>query len=170
MVTFQCSLASPDLVAPNHSWDRSSSSLARILVIEDNPGDVFLLRRALGATAEHFELKVLVDGEEALTFVQEHRLGLHPPDPCVIVLDLHLPKYDGMAVLRAIKRAPALEHIGVLVLSGFVGSDEMQALLELGVRRHSRKPSSLSEFETLAEEIIALCKEGLERALEPKNA
>jgi CheY-like chemotaxis protein len=140
---------------------RVSSSPPRILIIEDNPSDVFLLRHALDAIGEPFDLRVLTDGEEALKFVQEHRLGLHPPDPCVIVLDLHLPKYDGMAVLGAIKRAPALEHIGVLVLSGVVSSEEMQELLKLGVRRHSRKPSSLSEFQALAEEIIALCKQGV---------
>jgi CheY-like chemotaxis protein len=137
---------------------RVSSSPPRILIIEDNPSDVFLLRHALDAIGEPFDLRVLTDGEEALKFVQEHRLGLHPPDPCVIVLDLHLPKYDGMAVLGAIKRAPALEHIGVLVLSGVVSSEEMQELLKLGVRRHSRKPSSLS------------ASRGSERALEPRKA
>jgi len=158
------------LIAANHSWDQSGASPARILIIEDNPGDVFLLRHALESLGEPFELKILTDGEEALTFVREHRLGLHPPDPCVIVLDLHLPKYDGMAVLRAIKHAPALEHIGVLVLSGVVSSEEMQELLKLDVQRHSRKPSSLSEFQALAEEIIALCKKGLERALELRDA
>jgi CheY-like chemotaxis protein len=147
-----------------------SSPPARILIIEDNPGDVFLLRHALEAIGEPFELKILTDGEEALLFVREHRLGLHPPEPCVIVLDLHLPKYDGMAVLRAIKHAPALEHIGVMVLSGVVSSEEMQELLKLDVQRHSRKPSSLSEFQTLAEEIIALCKQGLERALALRDA
>jgi two-component system, chemotaxis family, response regulator Rcp1 len=148
---------------------KGSSPPARILVIEDNPSDIFLLRNALEVVGEHFELKVLADGEQALQFVQEHRLGLHPPDPCVIVLDLHLPKYDGMVVLRAIKRAPALEHIGVLVLSGLVSDKEMQELLALGIQSHSRKPSSLAEFQALGEEIIALCKKGLERALEPKN-
>jgi two-component system, chemotaxis family, response regulator Rcp1 len=148
---------------------RAPSLPARILIIEDNPSDVFLLRHALDAIGEPFELTILTDGEKALKFVQEHRLGMHPPDPCVIVLDLHLPKYDGMAVLRAIKRAPALEHIGVLVLSGVVSSEEVQELLKLGIRRHSRKPSSLSEFQALAKEIIALCKQGLERALELRN-
>ena len=160
---------SHSLVAANRSWEGSLASPARILVIEDNPGDVFLLRHALEAVGEHFELKVLADGEEALKFVQEHRLGLPPPDPCVIVLDLHLPKYDGMVVLRAIKRAPALEHIDVLVLSGLVSDKEMQELLTLGIQSHSRKPSTLAEFQALAEEIMALCKKGLERALEPKN-
>jgi len=148
----------------------ASQSPARILIIEDNPGDIFLVRHALGTTGESFELKVLADGEEALRFVQEHRLGLHPPDPCVIVLDLHLPKYDGMAVLRAIRRAPALEHISVLVLSGVVSPEETQELLELGVQAQARKPSSLAEFQLLAEEIIALCKKGLAPALEAENA
>ncbi|HTD42981.1 MAG TPA: response regulator [Bryobacteraceae bacterium] len=149
---------------------KGSSLPARILVIEDNPSDIFLLRRALEGVEEHFELKVLADGEEALKFIQEHRLGLHPPEPCVIVLDLHLPKYDGMVVLRAIKRAPALEQVDVLVLSGLASDEEKQELLDLGVQSHSSKPTSLAEFRALAEEIIALCKKGSERALEPKNA
>jgi two-component system, chemotaxis family, response regulator Rcp1 len=153
-----------------HHGLKTTSSPARILIIEDNPGDVFLLRHALETIDDNFELKVLADGEQALRFVQEHRLGLHPPDPCVIVLDLHLPKHNGMAVLHAVKRAPALEHIGVVVLSGLVSNEETQELLALGVRRHSRKPSSLAEYQALAEEIIALCKKGLERALELKNA
>jgi len=70
---------------------------------------------------------------------------------------------------RAIKRAPALEHIDVLVLSGLVSDKEIQELLTLGIQSHSRKPSTLAEFQALAEEIMALCKKGLERALEPKN-
>src|SRR5258706_14280800 len=107
-----------------HHGLKAASSPARILIIEDNPGDVFLLRHALETIDENFELKVLADGEQALRFVQEHRLGLHPPDPCVIVLDLHLPKHDGMAVLRALKRPPALEHIGVLLLSRLVTAQE----------------------------------------------
>jgi two-component system, chemotaxis family, response regulator Rcp1 len=121
-----------------HHGPKAASSPARILIIEDNPGDVFLLRHALETVDEDFELKVLADGEQALRFVQEHRLGLHPPDPCVIVLDL--PKHDGMAVLRAVKRAPALEHIGVLVLSGLVSEEETQELLALG--RQSALPQA----------------------------
>src|SRR6266404_1552719 len=107
-----------------HHGPKAASSPARILIIEDNPGDVFLLRHALETIDENFELKVLADGEQALQFVREHRLGLHPPDPCVIVVDLHLPKHDGMAVLRALKCAPALEHIGVVVLSGLASAEE----------------------------------------------
>jgi CheY-like chemotaxis protein len=71
-----------------------------------------------------------------------------------------------MSVRRAIRRAPALEHISVLVLSGVVSREETQQLLELGVQAQSPKPSSLAEYQALAEEIIALCKKGLERALE----
>ena len=57
--------------------------------------------------SEDYELEILKNGEEALRFVREHRTGIRQPEPCVILLDLHLPMYDGMAILRAIREAPA---------------------------------------------------------------
>jgi len=83
---------------------------ARILVIEDNAYDIVLLRHALDQQGEDYELEILSDGEQALQFVREHRTRAREPEPCVILLDLYLPAYDGMAVLRAIRQAPALEQ------------------------------------------------------------
>jgi len=83
---------------------KSGERPARIVVIEDNPADVDLLRYALDRQGEAYELEVLGDGEQALQFVHEHRTGKRDPEPCVIILDLHLPKYDGLEVLRAIKK------------------------------------------------------------------
>src|SRR5712671_5847759 len=86
---------------------------AKILIVEDNPADILWLRHALDQQGEKYDLQVLLDGEAALRFVDEHRTGLREPEPCVILLDLHLPKYDGIEVLRAVKRVPALAHIHV---------------------------------------------------------
>ena len=93
-------------------------SAARILMIEDNDADIQLLSFALDQQEEDYELEILNDGEAALRFVQEHRTGIRQPDPCVILLDLHLPRYDGVAILRAIREAPPLEHLKVIVLTG----------------------------------------------------
>src|ERR1700760_3163041 len=95
----------------------SSTNAARIAVIEDNASDVRLLRHALDELGEPYEFEVLRDGEEAMQFVEQHRLGIRKPDPCVIVLDLHLPRYDGTAVLQALRAAPSLGHIRVIVLT-----------------------------------------------------
>jgi CheY-like chemotaxis protein len=81
---------------------------ARVLVIEDNESDIGLLRHALDQQGEKYELEILSDGEQALQFVHEHRTGVREPEPCVILLDLHLPLYDGMAILRAISPSPGV--------------------------------------------------------------
>src|SRR6478609_9559285 len=91
----------------------STMQAARIVIIEDNEGDIQLLRLALDEQKEAYELEILKDGEEALRFVQEHRSGIREPEPCVILLDLHLPRYDGIAILHAIRGTPPLEHIKI---------------------------------------------------------
>ena len=130
---------------------------AKILVIDDNEADILLLRDALDQQGANYELEILIDGEEALRFDSENRTGIREPHPCVILLDLHLPRYDGMAILRAIREAPALEHIHVLILSGLVTPQQEIEIASLGAV-YRRKSSSLDDLLELAAEIIAICK------------
>src|ERR1035438_1128799 len=97
--------------------DATAEKPAQILIIDNNRGEVQGLRGALTECGEPYELSVLQDGEAALRFVADHRSGLRQPEPCVIVLDLDLPKHDSLAVLAAIRAEPALSHIRVLVVS-----------------------------------------------------
>jgi CheY-like chemotaxis protein len=129
----------------------------KILIIDDNEIDIFLLRKALDQQGEDYELEILIDGEEALRFVRENRTGIREPHPCGILLDLHLPRYDGMAILRAIREAPALEHIRVLILSALATPQQEIEIASLG-GTYRRKSSSLHDLVKLAEEIIAICK------------
>ena len=131
---------------------------ARIVVIDDNPADVLLLRLALDQEHEDYELEILKDGEEALQFVQDHRKGVREPEPCVIVLDLNLPLYDGMELLRAIRNAPPLEHIHVVVWSALLRPDQEVEVTSLGAI-YKAKPVGLSKLAELASEIMAICKD-----------
>ena len=124
-------------------------------MIDDNEGDIGLLRHALDKQGEEYELAILRDGEQALQFVYGHPSGVR--EPCVILLDLHLPCYDGMTILRAIRQAPALEHIHVVVLSGLASSPQLAEIASLGAA-YKTKPSTLDELVELAAEIIAICK------------
>lgn len=132
---------------------------ARIVVIEDNWDDVRLLQHALSGHGKPYELKVLRDGEEALRFIHHHRNGGRDSEPCVIVLDLHLPRYDGMAVLRAIKSEPALSHIHVVVLSSVVTPEEERQMTRIGVRLYQNKPMTLQALTTMAGQILEICGE-----------
>lgn len=127
----------------------------QIVIIEDNPADIRLLRQALDHQAKPYTIEVLTDGETALRFLRENcPLGEHP---CLIVLDLHLPRYDGAEVLRAIRRTPNLSHVDVAVLTTVASPSEEAEVLELGVSLYSRKPTDWDDFVALGAELLALC-------------
>ena len=133
-------------------------SRPRILVIEDNPADIELLRFALDRQGEEYDLEVLEDGEKALEFIKEHRAGLRSPDPCVILLDIHLPKYDGMQILGALKEQPQLTHINVIVISSVASPEHEKEIRALGAV-YRVKPLNLRQFMALGADIFAICKE-----------
>lgn len=140
------------------SQNPKAESPARIVLIEDNPGDVHLMRIALQQHGHAHTLHVLYDGAEALRFVREQRTGeTGEPKPCVIVLDLHLPKHDGPEVLRAIKQEPDLSHVHVVVLTSVASPRDESEIRELGVKLYRRKPSDLDEFVEVAQSILEIC-------------
>src|ERR1700722_2876392 len=118
---------------------------AQILIIDDDRGEVQELRGALTECGEPYELSVLQDGEAALRFVAGHRSGLRQAEPCVIVLDLNLPKHDALAVLAAIRAEPSLSHIRVLVVST-LAVPETQALLRAMGGLLSREAAGFARF------------------------
>lgn len=98
-----------------------------ILLVEDNPGDVVLFRKALEvATFEHV-LHVAGDGVEALDFVRNQGAYADAPKPDLVLLDLHLPRKDGRTVLAEMKADPDLETIPVLVLSTSGRPEDIEA-------------------------------------------
>ncbi|HLG96137.1 MAG TPA: response regulator [Bryobacteraceae bacterium] len=142
----------------------AESAPAKILVIEDNTADVLLLRHALDHQGEAYELQVLQDGAQAMAFVESQRTFSQEAAPCVMVLDMHLPKHDGLSILQALKRAPELLHIRVIALSSFVSPRDEEELRMLRVRLYREKPSDLDGWLALAREIFTICREPLESA------
>jgi two-component system response regulator len=132
---------------------------ARIVIIEDNEIEVWLLRQALEQAGEDYVLESLRDGEEALRFVQDQRSPNAEPEPCVIVLDLHLPKYDGAAVLRAIREEPVLAHVSVIIVTTLASPRQEAEVRELGVRLFRTRPKTLDDYAMLAKEIMDICHE-----------
>ncbi len=135
---------------------------ARILVVEDNQADVFLLRHALDEHREEYQLEVLRDGAEAILFVQQQRTFASEPTPCAIVLDLHLPKHDGASVLRAIRGEPTLAHIHVVALTSIASPAEETEVRNMGLRLYRAKPTELDGWIQLAGEILEICQDAAE--------
>ena len=132
-------------------------SAVKILAVDDNTADINLLRVALDEHEENYELRVLHTGDEALRFIEAQKDGLTEPDLCVILVDLHLPRYDGVAVLRGIREVAVLSHIQVIVLSGAASPADRREISALGAI-YRQKPFDIQGFFDLGAEILAICK------------
>ena len=121
-------------------------SPARVLVIEDNSSDVFLLERALNQQDLRFELTHLADGGDALAFI--HREGAYAaaPVPHLILVDLNLSRYSGEDVLCEIRDAKHLAGVPVCAWSSSQSQRDRARLMGLGVSRFVTKPSGLDQF------------------------
>ena len=117
-----------------------------ILLIEDNPADVELLRRALASAQLDCELTLMEDGAEALAFLR--RLETEPDErsPDLTVLDLNLPKNDGVEVLQAMRASRVFGSAPVAILSSSASSRERAKIEQFGIGRYITKPADLDEF------------------------
>lgn len=124
----------------------SSEPAARILVIEDNVSDVFLLNRALKKQDLRFDLVHLLDGASALAFIRRQGTFVDAAIPNLILLDLNLSKYTGEDILREIRKARHLDGIPVCVWSSSRSRQDETLLKSLGVSRFITKPAGLDQF------------------------
>jgi CheY-like chemotaxis protein len=112
----------------------------RALIVDDFPFDVELTRLVLESCRDQFEVVVVADGEEAL-----HKLN-EAEDFDVILLDLKLPKIDGLEVLQTIRADAALKSVPVVMLTSSREEQDLVRSYELGVNAYVVKPVEFSEF------------------------
>jgi CheY-like chemotaxis protein len=122
--------------------------LGRILMVEDDPKDVELTLTALEEYNLANEVVVTRDGEEALDYLHcRGKFKTRSSDnPAVILLDLKLPKIDGLEVLQQIKSDEKLKIIPVVVLTSSHEEKDMVASYKLGVNAYVVKPVDFHEF------------------------
>lgn len=124
----------------------ASTVPVRIVVIEDNGSDVFLLERALNKQDFRFELVHLSNGDKALAFIRRQGTYDHAAVPDLILVDLNLSKYTGEDILREIRSASHLAGVPVCVWSSSRSRRDEALLKELGVSRFITKPAGLDQF------------------------
>lgn len=121
----------------------------RILLIEDNTGDVRLMREVLLGINNAIHLLVVSDGAEALTFLKQEGIHVDAPRPDLILLDLNLPKIDGREVLAHIKSDVGLRSIPIIVLTTSDAEVDIVKSYQLQANCYLSKPGQLNEFELL---------------------
>ena len=120
--------------------------MRQILLAEDNPGDVFLVQKALEKHGIEHNLHVVSDGAEALAYLAQ--MGTPGPVPCpdLVLLDLNLPKVDGSQVLTKFREHPECGQTPVIVVSSSNAERERARLTSLGIAGYFRKPTNLADF------------------------
>jgi CheY-like chemotaxis protein len=128
--------------------NNKAGSLKRILLVEDNPADVYLIREAILDHARINDLQFLVvtDGEQAIDFVLRRNSFAGAARPDLIVLDLNLPKSDGVDVLRCIRERSDLLDVPVVVLTSSDSAADRSATERLGANNFITKPADLDAF------------------------
>ncbi len=119
---------------------------ARILVIEDNDSDVYLLDRALKMQNFQFEMVHLLNGREALAFIRRQGAYADAAKPNLILMDLNLSKYTGEDILREIRGAKHLAGVPVCAWSSSQSLRDRSMLGDLGVSQFITKPAGLDQF------------------------
>ncbi len=124
-----------------------------ILLVEDNPGDVRLTREALKEAKVLLNLRVVVDGAEALDFLRQEGKYADALRPDLILLDLNLPKKDGLEVLAVIKTDEHLRRIPVVVLTVSQAEEDILKSYNLNANCYISKPVDLEQFLTVVKSI-----------------
>jgi CheY-like chemotaxis protein len=118
-----------------------------ILLVEDNPKDVVLTERAFRQSNLANELRVVRDGAEALEYLFGTGAGTDAaPAPTLVLLDLKLPKVDGLEVLRRIRAEPRTHRLPVVILTSSSEERDLVHGYDLGANSYIRKPVDFEQF------------------------
>ena len=120
----------------------TSARPAAILLGEDNPADVYLIRQALEENHVTYTLRVATHGGEMMAAVADQSAQV----PDLIILDLNLPRHDGLEILRFIRTSSHMKGVPIVILTSSDSPKDRIAVSEYGADCYIRKSSNLTEF------------------------
>lgn len=127
-----------------------------ILLVEDNPSDIELTKRALAKSRITNPLVVVQDGQEALDYLfgtGPHQGRDTAQQPALVLLDINLPRVDGLEVLRRIRAEPKTRRMLVVILTSSKEEQDLAAGYERGVNSYIRKPVNFAQFVAAIEQL-----------------
>lgn len=131
----------------NAATEHPQDGLPLILLVEDNPDDVLLVRRALKKAALAAGMTVVGDGDAAVDWLQQALADTaHTPLPALVLLDLKLPKRSGIEVLRWLRTQPQLAATPVVMLTSSREDEDIQRAYAAGANSYLQKPVAFNSL------------------------
>ena len=131
--------------------NQNTHSHRPILLVEDNPLDIDLTLRAFKKQRLLNPIEIARDGEEAVSWIPRWEAG--EPLPLIVLLDLKLPRIDGLEVLRRFKKKPRIKLVPVVVLTSSSQDRDITTAYEFGANSYIIKPVDFDKFVSVAAEI-----------------
>jgi len=117
-----------------------------ILLVDDNPDDIMIAKRAFAKSQIHNKIYVTHDGEEAIQFLRKEGEYKDMPTTGLVILDLNMPKVDGFEVLKTIKGDKKLKSTPIIVLTSSSRPEDIERAYKLGCNSFIVKPVSFEDF------------------------
>jgi CheY-like chemotaxis protein len=130
-----------------------STKVIDVLLVEDDPGDVLMTREAFEHHKIHNQLHVVNDGDQALQFLHQTGEYASAPRPGLILLDLNLPRRDGLEVLAELKEDPRLRVIPVVILTTSQADEDILRSYALHANAYVSKPVDFERFMEVIQQI-----------------
>ena len=131
--------------------DSTSSQTVIVLLVEDNPVDVFVVTEVLKQCPFRVELHVATNGEEAISFLQRLEADPAAPRPGLVLLDLNLPRVSGTEVLTHIRQRSQCAQVPVVIMSSSELPRDLTAGQQLGANAYFHKPGDYTAYMELGE-------------------
>ena len=145
----------------------SSGPASAILLVDDNPHDVVLLRLAFRRVGIIDPIKLVKDGTEAVRYLKGE--GIYRdrhlyPEPTLMLLDLNMPQTSGFDVLRWLRAQPDFKRLSVVVMTGSKESEDVQKAYQLGADSYLVKPTKFSDLVKITHSLKTYCSPVLQAA------
>ena len=123
--------------------------MCRILLVEDDPDDVDLIKRAISSSSLQVKLDVVDNGEDALKYLSGNGGDTKQSLPDIVFLDLNLPRVSGQDVLRSIRSNYDMNHLVVIILTTSTAQEHVDQCYQLNANCYLSKPVSMSKYTEL---------------------
>ena len=123
----------------------------KILIVEDNPLNMRLLKMVL--RAENYTLLMATDGEEALDMAMREQ-------PDLIIMDIQLPKMNGLEVTRKLRETPAFSHTPIIAITAYAMKGDRERIIESGCDAYLSKPINTRELPEMIAEMLLQQRKG----------